>query len=85
MLRQISTHQWAESLPKDLPLLLLAGEDDPVGDYGVGVRKVACRLLRAGIQNLSCRLYPNMRHEVLNERSRLQVYQDVENWIREFL
>ena len=71
--------------PQNLPVFLISGEDDPVGDYGKGVRKVEAILRKAGIRDLSCRLYPGGRHEILNETNRREVYGDVWDWLRKHL
>ena len=70
------------AIPRSLPLLLVAGEDDPVGNYGAGVRAVYERYKKAGITDITCRLYPTDRHEILNEVDREQVYADIYEWIQ---
>ena len=64
-------------MPKSLPVLFIAGEMDPVGAYGNGVKKAVISFRNAGMKNVQCRIYPNDRHEVLNELNRQEVYQDV--------
>lgn len=76
-LRDVSGPDWAAAMPKDLPVLMIQGGDDPVGDYGAGTEKVRQMLQQAGVQKLDYILYPGMRHEVLNEIGREQVYTDV--------
>lgn len=85
LVKRVSASDWAKSVPQDLPIFLIAGEDDPVGDYGKGVRKVGTRLLKAGAQDLSCHLYPKGRHEVLNELNRAEVTEDVCRWLEDKL
>lgn len=70
------------AIPKKLPLLLVAGEEDPVGNYGAGVKAVCVNYKRAGIQDITCRLYPSDRHEILNELDKETVYRDIYKWIR---
>lgn len=72
-------------IPKELPLLLVSGKDDPVGNMGEGVAYVYQKYQDAGIKDVRCKLYENDRHEILNETDREQVYQDIENWIGEHL
>ena len=74
---------WYAAIPKDLPILLIAGEEDPVGAYGKGVRAVHKKLTAAGVQKLSLKLYPKMRHEVLNEVERDAVYADLLTFLKE--
>ena len=50
-----------------MPVLLLSGENDPVGDCGKGVLTVKERMEKAGIQNITLRLLPNARHDLLHE------------------
>jgi len=64
-----------------LPILFIAGGDDPVGDYGNGVRKAAANFERIGMSSVMTKIYPLCRHEVLNEINRKEVYHDVLDWI----
>ena len=80
MIQQISSPDWAEKVPMDLPLLLLSGERDPVGPYK-RVCEVAQRLQAAGHENVEMRLYPGARHEILNEINKDEVLDDIAAWI----
>lgn len=71
---------WFKSLPTDLPILLVSGEDDPVGDYGKGVLTVRDRLQKAG-KNVTCRVYRQARHEILNDHCRDQVVADIQDFL----
>ncbi len=64
-------------VPKDLPLLFLAGGDDPVGDKGKGVRRAVRDLKKAGVKNIRTKLYPGARHELLVEVNRQEVFADI--------
>ena len=70
-------------MPKELPVLLLAGSQDPVGGFGRGVRRVEEQLCQIGMRDVKCILYPEDRHEILNEPDRRQVYEDLWNWMQE--
>lgn len=72
-------------IPKDLPILLLAGVDDPVGHMGKDVPKLAERYRSAGIDDIRSVLYPNMRHEILRETDAEIVYQDIADFLRQHL
>lgn len=52
-----------------MPILLLSGEQDPVGDFGRGVSYVAAALKKAGASDVTCTLYPNARHDLLHEEA----------------
>ncbi len=66
---------------RDLPVLFFSGALDPVGANGAGVRRAAQAFRSVGMQDVTCKLYPNGRHEMLNEANRQEVYEDVLNWI----
>ena len=66
---------------KDLPVHFIAGGEDPVGNYGAGVRKAAQMFVRSGMKHVSVKLYPGCRHEILNELNKDEVYADVAAWI----
>ena len=68
-------------IPKNLPILFASGADDPVGGFGKGVRKVYEKYKQAGIQDVTLRLYPGDRHEILNETDRQQVYEELYEWL----
>lgn len=68
-------------MKKDLPVFLIAGSMDPVGDYGKGVKKVFDLFVAAGMKKVSMKLYDGDRHEILNEDDHQQVYDDVLGWI----
>lgn len=76
---------YAGRLPKDLPLLLVSGSDDPVGDLGEGVELARKLYLDAGLTDVDCRLYENDRHEILNEVDRERVFADIAGWMSEKL
>lgn len=70
-------------MPKRLPVLLVSGEEDPVGGFGKGVDRVYRWFKAAGMRDVTETLYANDRHEILNETDRETVYQDICEWIRE--
>ncbi len=70
-----------EKIPPDLPVLMISGEKDPIGQMGKGVRKVAGQLLKAGIRDLTVRLYAGARHELFHETNREEVFRDLTAWV----
>ena len=70
-----------ENIPCHLPIFLVAGKQDPVGNFGKGVKQLKDRYLKAGFQFVDMKLYPNDRHEILNELDRKQVYDDLKDWL----
>ena len=75
-----------ERMDKTMPILLISGEDDPVGGMGAGVRQTYAEFKRTGIADCTLKLYPGLRHELLNEKAhRDEVYQDIWSWMEEKL
>ena len=68
-------------MPKDLPLLFLSGDADPVGEQGKGVRRAIQSLKDAGVQNIESIFYPGARHELLVETNKLEVFADIAAWL----
>ena len=81
----IEQKQNLQNMNKTLPVFFIAGGDDPVGPYGKGVRKAAEEFRKAGMEDVSIRIYPLCRHEILNEINREEVYEDVLHWIEKYL
>ena len=72
-------------MPQSLPVLFIAGEMDPVGNYGAGVKRAFVCFRSLGMKDVQCKLYPHDRHEVLNELDRQDVYADVGRWLDEHM
>lgn len=84
MLTGISMNQKKENLAKmdkTLPVLFVSGMQDPVGAMGEGVLRTIDAFKRAGLSNVTIRLYPEGRHEMLNETNRTEVYADILGWL----
>ena len=84
-LNYLSKQKNLQKIPKELPVFFIAGERDPVGNFGLGVKKAAVSLRSVGMKHVDCRLYPNDRHEILNELDRQDVYQDVWKWMSKLI
>ncbi len=72
-------------MKKHLPVLFIAGTEDPVGPYGKGVEKAAAAFTKAGMSNVSLKLYPDCRHEILNELNKQEVYDDICTWLSAYI
>lgn len=77
----VNSQRAIDATPSTMPLLLMSGAEDPVGEYGIGVQRLAKRLRRAGLRDITLKLYEHGRHEIINELDRAQVYSDVADWI----
>lgn len=67
---------------KNLPVLFIAGQEDPVGNFGEGVKKAFAQYRQAGIRDVKLKLYKGDRHEILQETDRMQVFADVYKWCK---
>lgn len=69
-------------IPKDIPILILAGSHDPVSNYGKGILNLNNIYKRLGIKDVEYKLYEGGRHEMLNETNKLEVMIDILNWLQ---
>lgn len=77
----ITSQKNIDSMNKEPPVYFMSGDADPVGENGKGVERAYRAFCAAGLKDVSMRLYPGGRHEMLNELNKREVYQDVVNWI----
>ncbi len=82
LLKYANRRAWFKAIPGELPILLISGENDPVGNYGKGVRKVY-RRLQKNEKKVRCILYPDGRHEIINDITYEQVLEDLLAFVRE--
>lgn len=71
------------AMKTDLPVFFIAGGDDPVGSYGKGIHRCVAEFKKAGMTDVSEKIYPLCRHEILNEINKEEVFRDVTKWIFE--
>ncbi|MFR8033722.1 MAG: alpha/beta fold hydrolase [Lachnospiraceae bacterium] len=81
ILAELASKKYFDRIPKLLPVFLASGKEDPVGDYGKGVEKVYKQFVSLGIRDLEIKLYDGMRHELLNEVGKEEVYDDILSWL----
>lgn len=84
-IRFMSRQRNIDKMDKLSPVYFMSGAEDPVGDYGAGVERAYQAFCKAGLRDVSIRLYPGGRHEMLNETNKEQVYQDILSWLNEKL
>ncbi|MBQ7858693.1 MAG: alpha/beta fold hydrolase [Faecalibacterium sp.] len=85
ILSHVNSDQWYKAVPKQLPVLVTAGMEDPVGNYGQGPTEVAELLRQNGVEQVQLKLYDGMRHEILNEEDCAVVYADILAWCNRVL
>lgn len=81
MISRIQKQENLEKIPKELPVRIVSGTDDPIGEYGEGVQRAYESLKAVGLKNLSMKLYATDRHELVNETDKEMVIQDICDWI----
>ena len=70
--------------PASLPVLFASGLEDPVGDYGKGVKKAFMMYTRY-LDDVELRLYEDCRHELHSELNRYEIFDDIYRWMQEHL
>lgn len=80
-LKEIDNTNNVSKVPTELPIFIFSGEKDPVGGAGKGVKKLYDTYKKYGIKDVSMKLYPGGRHEMLNEVNREVVMENVVKWL----
>ena len=80
-IRYVQTPANLANMKKYLSVLFIAGDADPVGPYGKGVEKAAKAFRKSGMVNVTVKLYPEARHEILNEINYREVFEDIREWL----
>ena len=80
-LRFIAKPENLKKMNANTPVLFASGSMDPVGDCGKGVRRAYRSFQKAGVRDVSIQLYPELRHEILNEACREDVCRDLYQWL----
>lgn len=76
----VNESKWFKEMP-NIPMLLLTGEDDPVGKFGKHSYKIADKLKANQKIDVNVVTYPKARHDLLHENCKEQVFNDIANWI----
>lgn len=76
-----NSKEWYKKIRKDLPILLISGAEDPVGGYAKGIDAVYNGLTESGHTAVTEKLFPECRHEVLNELNKSEVYEYLYSFI----
>ncbi len=72
-------------MDKTQPVFFIAGDKDPVGEMGKGVKRAYDAFRKAGLEDVDMKLYKGLRHEILNEEEKQTVYDDVLGWLNAHL
>lgn len=79
--RFIACRRNLKHIPAGKPVLIIAGKDDPSGFFGKGPMKIGKLLRKYARAKVELKLYPEARHEILNEINKEEVYRDVAGWM----
>nr|WP_230202566.1 alpha/beta hydrolase [Paenibacillus ihumii] len=81
LLQEIHQPKRMREIPKNKPIYIFGGDEDPVGLRGDGVKKLAALYNLLLIRDVEVKLYPGGRHEMLNETNRDEVMRDLADWL----
>jgi alpha-beta hydrolase superfamily lysophospholipase len=82
---EMCTPKNLSKLPSTLPVYIMAGERDPLNNRLAHIRKLHQALEEAGVRNVTLRVYPDARHELVNETNRDEVTRDFVEWLEKQL
>ncbi len=74
--------EYLEKIPVELPVYVIAGEEDPLGPYGFVVTELPKIYAQYGVKKVDAKAYKNARHELLNEACREEVMEDIYAWLK---
>ncbi|MEO7331575.1 MAG: alpha/beta hydrolase, partial [Minicystis sp.] len=80
-LAEIAEPSRQRHIPKEIPIYVMAGSEDPVGEQTKGIDQLLGAYRAAGVKNVEHRYYPGGRHEMFNETNRDEVVADLVRWL----
>ncbi|AKP42516.1 TPA: alpha/beta hydrolase [Clostridioides difficile] len=80
-LKEIEDKENLKKVPLDIPIYIISGDKDPIGKNGNGVLRLRDRYIKLGVKDVTCKLYKDGRHELLNEINREEVFEDIICWL----
>lgn len=83
--RQLNKTSAFVNTPDELPILIFSGDEDPVGEMGKGVSRVAENYKKNGNSELTFNLYKGGRHEMINEKNGKEVEEDIITWLNKYI
>ena len=83
--KKVNLFENIEKISSSLPIFLISGEKDPVGNFTKGVLKVFNDYEKAKLNDVSYKFYTGFRHEILKETNRLEVYNDIAGWLNKHI
>lgn len=84
-IKYISSPRNIARVNRELPIFLISGAEDPVGDYGKGVVKAYNGYIEAGLADVTLKMYPGARHELVGDLQKKTVFEDVLSWLQKHM
>ncbi len=85
LMQSLEKDEEIDKMPKDLPILLMAGSKDPVSNNSKGIKALANTLKKRGLKNVNVIIYQGARHEILNEINREEVMEDISKYLNKWV
>lgn len=79
--RKAAQAETIHATPRSLPIFFISGSKDPVGGYGAEVTRLFHAFQRQGVTRCSLKLFPEARHELINETNKAEVFEAISSWI----
>ncbi len=83
LIKRAGNKKHAKQIRKDLPMLILSGKDDPVGNFGKDIYLIEKLYKKSGLTKINIKLYNGMRHELINEKNNILPITDIINFLEE--
>lgn len=81
LVRAVNLVPLMDDTPKELPILLLSGAEDPLGNYGKGIYRLEDTLLSLNMKDVHTVLFPKARHELCHELNKEEVFETLIDWL----
>ena len=79
--RELVTREHVKRIPKSLPIHIIGGTCDPVGDNSKGLKKLRRLYEQCGLNKVQACFYEGARHELVNEINRDEITEDIIRWL----
>ena len=73
--------EWIEKIPKELPIFIISGANDILGEYSEGVKRLEQSYKKEGIKDVTLKIYKESRHALIHELNRQEIFKDIYDWI----
>jgi len=83
IMKNITTPFLVRRTRKDLPIYIISGKNDPVGNFGNDIYHCVSMFQKLGFTAVECTLYAESRHELLNEPNQKEVMLGIMKWLND--